>query len=256
MRKYNYILKTLSALALSPRDHQGFYVAAGDFRVDDMQTHTDLDKDRVNIIYPFYQYGSYSRYDPKTAQYYIPGSSLKGAIRSNASRGGGSKLLVDDIAVDSGRLLLCNLYKLQNLSKESDKSIKLDIFFPNVAVEMLAADTDCRGELFSDESIYDSLREAQNKTKEKLNQLLGKINVIFADKRSEGCTDLLEELSGNIKSIISAIEHQHEKEFTLLMGGYKGLALSGVFDNPDFNSAVYLDVSKKLPHGLVHVILE
>jgi CRISPR/Cas system CSM-associated protein Csm5 (group 7 of RAMP superfamily) len=77
MEKIKYTLSTLSSLIISPREGQAFYKEL-DF--DDVVTE---DGKEINIIYPFYQYGIHDRYDPQQAKYYIPGSSIKGAIRGD-----------------------------------------------------------------------------------------------------------------------------------------------------------------------------
>ncbi|TKH42543.1 hypothetical protein C1I60_17220 [Paenibacillus terrae] len=261
LKRYEYRLKTLSKLAMSPRDHQGFYLAAGDFKREnilkrmspDGETDKNAEENKVNIIYPFYQYGGYSAYNPDSTQYYIPGSSLKGAMLSHCTGQFASRLLVDDIQVKSKDLQLTQLNKLQNLSKETNESIILQPFFPNVAVEMLAAGCEYIGELFCEEEIHIYLQAARRGTILKLSQLRDKLSVVSKEIRIDDETRrYVNQLKNNIQSIID----DSREACTLLLGGYKGLALSGVFKNAEFDkldTAVYVDLPSYLPHGIVQI---
>ncbi|MBU5442520.1 hypothetical protein [Paenibacillus sp. MSJ-34] len=251
LRKFKYRLKTCSTLALSPRDHHGFYQSAGDFAIEDMVADSDLDKSRVNIIYPFYQYGTYSRYEPQRTTYYIPGSSIKGALAVQRSETGLPRLQVDDIRIESEDLRLYHLYKVQN-----QESAKIDVFFPNVAVEMLNADSLYSGELFCDREPDRYFREAQQTTRSKLHQLIQKIDNIYDQIIDEKSRSILSALRQNTHDLLDGLGGVNNSAFTLLLGGYKGLVLSVELNNTDYHSAIYLDMKKKLPHGLVQVMLE
>lgn len=263
LQRYEYRLKTLSTLVMSPRNHQGHYLVAGDFKRADIEqnlNHVMTDSEnaspnRVNIIYPFYQYGAYSSYDPKNTEYYIPSSSIKGAILSNGPQPKAPvNMMVDDIIVQSTHLQLRGLYKLQYLSEATNHSVRLEHFFPNVAVEMLAAGTEYTGTLFCDENIHEYLQVSQRNTQDKLTQLKDRLRAANGASLIED-GGRIERLKNNIDSIMQAMLRNTEAH-TLLLGGYKGLALSGVFPNTAFNkvdSAVYVDQSKDVPHGLVQI---
>ncbi|MET3504103.1 hypothetical protein [Halalkalibacter oceani] len=260
LRKYKYRLKTYSTLILSPRDHQGFYKAAGDFVPEDMQVSEHVNKKTVNIIYPFYQYGTYPRYSPAATQYYIPGSSIKGALPRIGAEEGKPSLMIDDIRVKSEDIQLYQLQKVQNISKE-DTPTEIAEFFPNVAVEMLRADAEYAGELFYNMSKSKNkpecyFRETDQATKTKLKQLVQRINGIYNQVKKEEDMHILNELRTNIQAILNDSKTDSNNQFLFLLGGYKGLMLSAISTKDDYNSAIYLDKPKRLPHGLVQVTLE
>lgn len=35
------------------------------------------EEQETKVVYPFYQYGAYTRYDPEHAEYYLPGTLSK-----------------------------------------------------------------------------------------------------------------------------------------------------------------------------------
>lgn len=261
-RKYHYRMKTYSTLVLSPRDHQGFYKAAGDFALEDLDKRASehVKKDRVNIIYPFYQYGTYPRYAPAETQYYIPGSSIKGALPRTGAEEGKPSLRIDDIRVRNENIQLYHLQKVQNLSKE-DAPIEIDEFFPNVAVEMLRADSEYAGELFYDASRSENkpehyFREADQATRTKLKQLIQKVKEILEQEIKGEDRFILNELRNNVQAILDEPKADNSNNYLLILGGYKGLMLSVISGRVSYKSAIYLDMMKRLPHGLVQVTLE
>ncbi|MGG1611057.1 hypothetical protein [Paenibacillus sp. FSL K6-2441] len=271
MKRYKYRFQTISCLALSPRDHQGFYKDAGDFETKDIRISNHRDKlgnleNKINIIYPFYQYGTYPKYDPKHTQYYIPGSSIKGAILAKDSTEAdeqlGIKLMVDDVSVKSEDLRLHLLYKVQNLAPESEHAIELGDFFPNVAVEMLTRNCEYTGEMFGNgEYIRRRLSCSQQATKEKLGQfieLLDNAGMNGRRKVKESSYVKLQNMQNGVKQILKEMEGNKDS-FILLMGGFKGLSLSRQLSSIDgVKSAIYVDhvEGSYLPHGLVRIILE
>jgi hypothetical protein len=271
MKRYKYRFQTISCLALSPRDYQGFYKDAGDFETKDIciSNHRDKlgnPKNNINIIYPFYQYGTYPKYDPKHTQYYIPGSSIKGAIlaknSTNADEESGIRFMVDDVTVKSEDLRLHLLYKVQNMEPESKQAVELGEFFPNVAVEMLARGCDYTGEMFGDgEYIRQRLSSAQKATKEKLVMFIKLLNKAGTDgqrKVKESSKEKLKNMINGVEQILKEMEGNNDS-FILLMGGYKGLTLSRLLSTIDgVKSAIYVDhvEGSYLPHGLVRIILK
>ncbi|GIN63879.1 hypothetical protein J27TS8_38720 [Robertmurraya siralis] len=253
LRKYKYWIETLSTLALSPREQHAFTQTGRDFTMEDIeqQASENLKKEGVRIIYPFYQYGTYSCYAPTEAQYYIPGSSIKGALSLESNK---QRIMVDDIKINSKDIQLFPLQKLQYDSKKNKSYI--DEFFPNVAIEMLRADSKYLGELFCDELEVDNyFRKAEQATKTKLHQLVRKICQVAEQVRKEKDQHILCKLKDNIQDILNKTQTDNNK-FILLLGGFKGLALSVISDSDDYNGAIFIDMTKSLPHGLVQITLE
>ncbi|MCP1137383.1 hypothetical protein NKT34_29440 [Paenibacillus polysaccharolyticus] len=249
LKRYTYRIQPLSKLALSPREHQGYHLAAGDFKTEEIR---DLNAKDIKIIYPFYQYGSYESYQPDKTEYYIPGSSIKGALISGIQKNP-AKLMVDDIRIEQGDLELTQLHKLQHMSQDASKSVKLAPFFPNVAVEMLKAGCGCAGELFCEADVSTYLQTAHKKTLDKLKQLHDKLVKMRRDNIiNEAAIQHVSDLIGNI----DRVRDTHHDSCLLLLGGYKGLVLSGLFDITDFDkleTAVYVDQPACLPYGLVQI---
>lgn len=257
MKQFTYHIQTISSLVVSPRDHHGFYLAARDFQEKDIRKFSnDINiisaLDKVNIIYPFYQYGEYPKYDPEHAQNYIPGSSIKGAILSTKADKETIRLLVDDIPIKASDLRLTPLYKLQNFSVDSEQAIELGVFFPNVAVEMLSHGSNYTGEMFgSDADIRNYLHHAQHETKEKLKNFIQILNIDEKRMIKEKTKELIQDVLKNVNEILMEIERSNDS-YIILAGGYKGLTLSRTFtEAEEVKGAVYLDMSTKLPHGLI-----
>lgn len=246
IKKYTYELKTISSVILSPRSQNSFYHSA------------DSENDKTQIIYPFYQYGTYEAYDPKKAQYYIPGSSIKGAISSD-------RLMVDDILIKAEDLSLENIYKVQHISgmdgsAGNKKAMKLEAFFPSVKVEKLKAGKCYTGDIYCDSLPADILLNAQTRTEEKLKKYqdfidrvygvgdLGKGNV----EAEQSCMDILRKVGGNLRDIMSKDKDHDERMFLLILGGFKGKILSGAFEH---EGGIYIDKTTELPHGLVTLTL-
>lgn len=256
LNKYSYRLKTISRLVLSPREHQGYYMAAGDFG-EEIYKRNNIEQG-VKIIYPFYQYGTYDGYHPEQTHYYIPGSSIKGAMLSYLNKQYSNKLLVDDVLVDYSHLGLHQLQKLQHASEETNKHATIKKFFPNIAVEMIQADVEFLGQLYAETDPSHFLNEAQMASLEKLKQLhKGIVQVCSGDTdMNDDTRTKLEETVSHLETWIHTSGDKDSRTYLLLLGGYKGLILSGIFDKDAANSAVYLDTDKLLPHGLVQVRLE
>lgn len=239
---YSYHLNVLSAVILSPREQEAFY--------------TDSTGEKnFNIIYPFYQYGTYEKYDTENAQYYIPGSSVKGAI-------GEAQIMVDDIPVPGQSIDLRHLYKVQNIPEhgreaEGNGKIKVEKFFPKIGVEMLRAGTQLDGELFCCQDINGILGRAHMETIKKLESwsdrfpaeqpLCSSIQKL-EDKEEE---KEFERVKQNINSIING----KGNSYLILLGGYKGKLLSHVFEKEVEKCGVYVDKKTFLPHGLVEIKL-
>ncbi|WP_322905512.1 hypothetical protein [Paenibacillus campi] len=265
MRKYPYRFKTISKVVLSPRNQHAFYADAGDFTQPQLKPFFSDSKDhdaihRTNIIYPFYQYGDYASFDPKRTFYYVPGSSIKGVVLSLIQQSMRPKMLVDDINVHYENIKLNTLYKLQNTSKLTDEKVVLEPFFPNVAIEMIEQGCELQSEIICAGEIEGYLHSAQTDTMKKLEQFIVKLDSAI-EQVAEDKIELNEQLAclrSNTLEIFHSIREERKGIYTLLLGGFKGLALSGVFSNADFSdtdSAIYIDTATYLPYGIIEITL-
>ena len=93
METIAYQLTTCSGLIVSPRSALAFYRDLDEFSLEKVEDSEYLAKSRLKVIYPFYQYGIYTAYNPEGAAYYLPGSSVKGALCRGTSVEGGLMLL-------------------------------------------------------------------------------------------------------------------------------------------------------------------
>ena len=118
MKKITYSMELLSSLIVSPRAVQALYYGIDIFRKEPLLAPSDdTPKRTAKVVYPFYQYGEYKVYDPEHTEYYLPGSSVKGALlQKNGERIQREKvhMMADDILIDRKRIVLRNLEKAQN----------------------------------------------------------------------------------------------------------------------------------------------
>lgn len=253
LKLHNYKLKTVSSLVLSPREAQAFYVNENNrSHLIGSGLKSGKDVNKVKVIYPFYQYGNYSEYNPKNSQYYIPGSSIKGAICSGIKNKNTLKMLVDDIPIHGKDLYLEHLYKLQR----SGEKLELDTFFPNTFIEMLKAESEYVGQIYSNIELKNILCEVQKATTRKLEQLLTKLKQDLELITQQETMIKVNQLLTNVMDILSKIKTNNEQKYTILLGGYKGLILSLTnVNHSKVSSAVYIDQSSNLPYGLVELDL-
>lgn len=263
VKKYAYQLRTISSVILSPREQEAFYL---DKPLNSDRLKTDdigLEWEKIKMIYPFYQYGTYQEYCPGDAQYYIPGSSIKGVISCGqmGNERNNGLFMADDVLLSNLDLRLNHLYKLQYLT-ENRKKIKLDVFFPNVAVEMLKADSICYGEIFYSGDMESLMDCAQIEAKRRIGCFMNQLKLI-TDKKNQLC-GIEKEIFGNMECRLNQMIQQMDykkksgnlKSYLLLLGGYKGLALSGISNRNEVTGAFYIDQKKHLPHGLIELTLE
>lgn len=264
LKKYQYTLKTLSPLIISPRESNAYYLKKQDaIRVG---------KNDIQIIYPFYQYGAYEYYDPEQTQYYIPGSSIKGGFKSNRDiPDDATSLLVDDIGVNREDITLGALKKLQHIptkertmaqqkTQKTRKAMKLEDFFPNVAVEMLMSGRNYSGELYCNGDIRFMIKQAEEQTRKKLNDFLVRLNEIFTMDKKEvsgealeieyGTLEMLSGVKQKINDLLLQSSDQTSHHCRLIIGGHKGKILSGITSDQEPGS-IYLDSDVNLPYGLV-----
>lgn len=251
MKRYQYNLSVVGPIIISPREQQVFQA---EYR-----------------IYPFCQYGAYDKYDPEHAQYYIPGSSIKGALIT-PERG---VLCVDDIRVSNKDIKLSELLKVQHIlskkelerAKGNVKSLRLEPFFSNVKFEMLESDYAYTGHFFygeNDAELYESLIKTRKSVEKKLNAFQNHIDELTEryiskgeKKTEEECIEKLKKTSKNINYLRKQSGEFKENETLLLLGGYKGILLSMEGDQKpeEVQSGIFLNKDKCLPYGLAKIMV-
>lgn len=191
MKEIKYEMQTLSSLILSPRSGQALYKD-----VDEFETASEVSNNKgkeVNCIYPFYQYGEYKKYHPKDAEYYIPGSSVKGALLKDNNR---NILMADDIQVKNSDIVLRNLYKAQHIQEKA--TAEFSVFFENVGVEMIKAGANLQGSLYLKDDVEFStiLKSANEDTRRKMKQMQAYLQEVLKRQYStEGFKDILRKIN-------------------------------------------------------------
>ena len=262
--------KTISPVILSPRMEKALYKGV-DFKEIIMKD-TKIEKvENINIIYPFYSYDdrdllSESNFSYSN-EYYIPASSLKGALlgskkdeEENSFR---SKLLFHDVKIRD--IKLKNLYKFQYLyekkyNNETNKIPKYTVFFPGVAIEMLESKKEFESEILMKSSeiekiFYDKLKENFGITKIKLKNYIDEIDKIKKQEKNQ------EEYMKKLNKIKCNIQKQLDSNKNMIfLGGYKGILgslsqsdLSQQNKEPRITNGFYIDEETLLPYGLVEV---
>ena len=264
MKKYIYSLKSLSSLILSPRGGAAFYKDLGQFDETEVQMDTQfLKDDQPKIIYPFYRYGLYERYAPEEAQFYIPGSSVKGSLfhldsleKKEKQQGmftGNNTVMVDDIIVPNGTVVLRNLYKLQYLD-DPEKTV-FETFFENVAVEMVKADTNLEGTIYLPEEklLINQIEKNNEKTKKKIQQMLRFVKDLQNEEKLKN-----EEVQLVLLRICENLSELQDETNLILLGGYKGLLHSILLpdkkdSHENVQNGLYIDKETYLPHGILRI---
>lgn len=249
MEKITYKLTTLSSLIISPRASTALYKELEDFDLQKINKKIDyLERNKLKIIYPFYQYGEYEEYDPESVEYYLPGTSVKGALCQGISTS--EDIMVDDIQVHNDNIVLRNLYKAQYLDDEQKACFS--IFFENVGLEMIKVNEELKGDLYArDRELADTFFKVSNKSARfRLNQMLEHLRELSKRNYSQELLCILHSAIDNISPLLEAND-------IFLIGGYKGLLHSIEFKDfqQEIKSAVFLDPESMLPHGIVKVSL-
>ena len=194
---------TVSPVILSPRIEKALYKGIDFIEVVDNTKNLKIEKEEniinINFVYPFYSYEDRDLLPEKNfsyaSKYYIPASSLKGALLVDKTDKDESmlrsKILFRDISIGSQYIELNNLYKFQYLYQEVEgennngqenvngkqkleyKSPKFEPFFPGVAIEMIGIDKEFNGEILlksgiSEETLNRKLEESYYITKIKV----------------------------------------------------------------------------------------
>ena len=279
---------TISPVILSPRMEKALYKDV------DFKEVKEIEKvDNIKVVYSFYTYESrdllFEKCFSYAKEYYIPASSLKGALleskKSRDENSFRSKILFQDIKISKEYIELKRLYKFQylyqeNKEKNSDdkqeivyKIPKFELFFPNVAIEMISSGKEFEGEILlksgvSEELFKSKLDESFLITKNKLNNYIKEIeerikiiNSWIEDGKlerqvedSEGNENYIEKL----KSIQKRIKEIQNRKNIIFLGGYKGIlgSLSEINNTQKIRNGFYIDRETMLPYGLVEVGFE
>jgi hypothetical protein len=263
--------KTISSVILSPRVEKALYKGI-DFK-------SIKNDDKTKMIYPFYSYcdrelDADKDYSKDDIDYYIPASSLKGALlceNKTEEKSIRSKILVKDINRLKDNIKLDNLYKFQYLYKE-DKKVeeykvpKLEVFFPNIKIEMLKNGAEFNGEILlkgiSKEDFIKKVKATSDSTKKKLEQYIAEVQKRLSEmskweQLAQG-SKKFETTKSNLKAIkdnLKLIENE-ENKYIFFLGGYKGV-LGSISELPkeELRNGFYIDKEVNLPYGLVEVEL-
>ena len=291
-------ITTISSLILSPRTEKALYKGV-DFKniKKDIKNSNIVNFEKINIIYPFYSYeqrdllpGNEFLY---AQEYYIPASSLKGALLSgtkneddNSFR---SKILFQDIKISNENIELKYLYKFQylyqndkkknkdNKQKTVYKVPKFEYFFPSLAIEMIGSGKEFETEVsfrcdVSAEfkhKLEDSFESTKNKLDNYMEEIEKRIttieswikdrkleNEVDKSKGNENYIEKLKEIKDNIQKLLQ--QQIQNKNNILFLGGYKGIlgSLSQLDQNHNVQNGFYIDKETMLPYGLLEVNVE
>ena len=277
--------KTISSVILSPRVEKALYKGI-DFK-------SIKNDDKTKMIYPFYSYcdrelDADKDYSKDDIDYYIPASSLKGALlceNKTEEKSIRSKILVKDINRLKDNIKLDNLYKFQYLyekkdnneknktetaqtstatydkkkyNNETNKIPKYTVFFPGVAIEMLESKKEFESEILmksseiTEEIFMKKLNEVFVSTKNKLDNYLKETKERI--EYTQACVkEKLKKVENNIKQLDS-------NKNMIFLSDYKGilgsLSQSDLFQQnkePRITNGFYIDEETLLPYGLVEV---
>lgn len=258
--------KTISPIILSSRTEKALYKGI-DFK--ELMSFEDIDMQNINIVYPFYSYESRDLLPEKNfstaKEYYIPASSLKGALlgnkKSDEENSLRRKILFQDVKIKNSHIGLRNLYKFQYLyqkNKQDDKeenqgnktknvnqaikykAPKYDVFFPSVAIEMMDVGNEFECEILlkepitSDEFFRKKLNEnfsiTQNKLKNYVKEIENRMQEIkswIKKKELEKPEDNDENYIEKLQTIENNInELLNSNKKMIFLGGYKGILAS------------------------------
>ena len=244
-------LKSLSPIIISPREQFTWYKDL-DFTTESIKEKYYGKSENINQIYPFYRYGEYdylSKGEP-----YIPGSSIKGALKSVLYQLEGN---FDNIEVNEDSIEIISLYKIQNLkvenikdknSKKQVSKINREIFMPNIAVEAVKPQVNIEvKDMFLDYYIL-----ANNEFQKRLKILMEYIKKIEIDNSRRGQNKNNNLGLDKVKQEIEKLSHKK----IFILGGYKGIinSLNDFKIGKEYESALYLDNITNLPYGIFEVI--
>lgn len=243
-------MTTISPLILSPRTEKALYKGV-DFKniKEDIKNSNIVNVDKINIIYPFYSYEERDLLPENeflyAQEYYIPASSLKGALLSGTKNEDDNsfrtKILFQDIKISKENIELKNLYKFQylyqndkkknknNKEKTVYKAPKFESFFPSLAIEMIGG-----GKKFETEVLFrceisvdfkNKLEDSFESTKNKLNNYMEEVekritnieswikerkveNQVEKSKDNENYLEKLKKIKYNIQKLLQQIQNK------------------------------------------------
>ncbi len=290
--------KTISPIILSSRTEKALYKGIDFKEVNKGIRNLKVKNiDSINIVYPFYSYEDRDLLIEDcllyAKEYYIPASSLKGALLGNKKSDEEDslrrKILFQDVKIKNSHIGLRNLYKFQYLyqkNKQDDKeenqgnktknvnkankykTPKYDVFFPSVAIEMMKTGNEFETEiLFKSEItevvLKDKIYKSFDITKEKLNNYVKEIENRVQEieswiedgklEKSEVSDENYIEKLQTIKNNINELLNSNKK--MIFLGGYKGIlgSLSKLDENTNIQNGFYIDDEALLPYGLVEI---
>lgn len=288
-------ITTISSLILSPRMEKVLYKGVDYKNIkEDIKNSNIVNIDNINIIYPFYSYEERDLLPENeflyAQEYYIPASSLKGAVLSgikneddNSFR---SSILFQDIKISNENIELKNLYKFQYLyqndkKKNKDnkqkivyKTPKYSSFFPSIAIEMVGSGKEFETEVSFrcdvSADFKNKLKDSFESTKNKLDNYIEEIekrittieswikdrkleNEVDKSKDNENYIEKLKEIKDNIQKLLQ--QQIQNKKNILFLGGYKGIlgSLSQLDKNHNVQNGFYIDEKTMLPYGLIEL---
>ncbi|MGM0219871.1 hypothetical protein [Enterococcus sp. AZ126] len=253
--KYSYKITTLSKVIFSPREKEAYFIDdLGNVNQEcgEKQGESDQSVETTNsirIIYPFSRYGMYENYEQPSEriQYYIPGSSMKGVLKRGIE--GTYKLLVDDILVPYHHIILQKLVKVQYLATD-EKKIKVGTFFKNIDIEMCQENVTLSGQLFSQQSIINCLKQQHKMSVQLLKQWYETLEQATTEKEYDATVI---SVKNQVKQVLEKSEQATDK-YLLIVGGYKGLLLSHLVNSEkEVKSGLFVDKSTLLPYGMIEI---
>ncbi|EHL16443.1 hypothetical protein HMPREF9629_01283 [Peptoanaerobacter stomatis] len=289
--------KTISPIILSSRTEKALYKDV-DFKevTLDKMSFEDIDVQNIKIIYPFYGYESRDLLPEKNfstaKEYYIPASSLKGALlgnkKSDEENSLRRKILFQDVKINYSHIKLRNIYKFQYLYQEDKEEIqnqgnqaknanqankyktpKYDVFFPSVAIEMMKIGNEFECEILLKEPITseeffkkkldENFNITQNKLKNYVKEIENRMQEIKSwikkkelEKPEDNDENYIEKLQ-TIENNINELLNSNKK--MIFLGGYKGIlaSLSKFDENTKVQNSFYIDNETLLPYGLIEI---
>jgi hypothetical protein len=229
-----------------------------------------------SILYPFYRYGEYESFDRSNAKYYVPGSSVKGALtkaygKSQSKAGENAiSLFVDDISEgfteeDFEVITLLKSQYFKNLPDAPRKDHRprtedvpqLKAFFDGtVGVEAMkpgvtfTGTIGLAGDLTRAQALF---KTACDESRIRLDIYEEQISYLREQAERAKANELKDRLSCVLKRLLEL-----RGQNVIFLGGYKGLLRSIRSElkekekekNLDFNSAIFVD-SNFRPFGIV-----
>ena len=233
LQMHSYTLTALSNVILSPRSSIAYY------------RDTDYDPSVLavpyNVIYPFYQYGEYEQYN-KDANYYIPGSSVKGAVLRGKET---DTLYFDDADVACESIDFASIVRAQYIEFLFPEEYKLTeetsghmtafkpFFESTTGIQCMKADSVASSKVYYGGELLKKVIEPANAITrarldayiKQLDTLSEKAERIFGESAKEKKQVFITNLSV-LKENITKLNEDTSNDNLIFLGGYKGLLRS------------------------------